>query len=77
VSDGQTGYPPLSQLASEVAGIEECTSQIGASAEAIASIFVNDPDGGLMILGRVRGALEVAMFWLMREESEAKGETEP
>ena len=46
MSDGQTGYPPLSQLASEVAGIEECTSQIGASAEAIASIFVNDPDGG-------------------------------
>ena len=30
-----------------------------------------------MTLGRVRGALEVAMFWLMREESEAKGETEP
>ena len=77
MSDGQAGYPPVSELASEVGGIGECTSQIEASAEAIAAIYANDPDGGLMILGRARGALEVAALWLMREVTEAKGETEP
>ena len=77
MSEEQAGYPSLSELDSEVAEIEECTSQIEASAEAIAAIFANYPDGGLAILRRVRGALEVATFWLMREESEVKGETKP
>jgi hypothetical protein len=68
----QDGYPPLSRIASEIAEIEECTEGILGSAESIARICANDEDEALSILGRVRSALEVAAFWLLREEDDAK-----
>ncbi len=70
-----TSEKPLPKSVANLLGeVEECTSQIEASAGSIARIY--DEDTALSELERVVGALQVVTFYLMREEDDAKNPRE-